>query len=220
MARAAGILLDVDGTLLDSNDAHARSWIEIFARHGREIPFERVRPLIGKGSDKLVPELTGVDPESSAGKAMTEERKALFKRDYLPKLAPTRGARAMVERLKDDGLQVVVATSASGDELEALLRQADVEDLIGKATTSSDAESSKPDPDIVHAALRKGKLRSGQALMIGDTPYDIESAGRASVPCVALRCGGWWSDEALAGAVAIYNDPAQLLDRYEEFCRL
>jgi phosphoglycolate phosphatase-like HAD superfamily hydrolase len=220
MARASGILLDVDGTLLDSNDAHARSWIEIFARHGREIPFERVRPLIGKGSDKLVPELTGVDPESSAGKAMTEERKALFKRDYLPKLAPTRGARAMVERFKDDGLQVVVATSASGDELEALLRQADVEDLIGKATTSSDAESSKPDPDIVHAALRKGKLRSGQALMIGDTPYDIESAGRASVPCVALRCGGWWSDEALAGAVAIYNDPAQLLDRYEEFCRL
>ena len=209
--RTTGVLLDIDGTLLDSNDAHAQSWVEIFRRHGYDIPFERVRPLIGKGGDKLLPELTGLDSEAGKGKQMTEERSQLFLRDYLPKLRPTRGARDLVKRLRDDGFRLVVATSASGDELHQLLRQAQVDDLIDQATSSSDAESSKPDPDIIQAALKKGKLRPQEAVMLGDTPYDIEAAGRAGVPTIALRCGGWWDDAALAGAVAIYDDPAALL---------
>ena len=105
----------------------------------------------------------------------------------------------------------MVATSSSGDELHQLLRQARVDDLIEKATSSSDAENSKPDPDIIQAALKKGKLRPQDSVMLGDTPYDIEAAGRAGVPTIALRCGGWWDDAALAGAVAIYDDPAALL---------
>jgi HAD superfamily hydrolase (TIGR01509 family) len=209
--RVTGVLLDIDGTLLDSNDAHAQSWVEIFRRYGYDIPFERVRPLIGKGSDKLLPELTGLDPEVGKGKQMTEERKQLFLRDYLPKLRPTRGARDLVKRLRDDGFILVVATSSSGDELEQLLRQARVDDLIEQATSSSDAESSKPDPDIIQAALKKGKLRPQEAVMLGDTPYDIEATGHAGVSTIALRCGGWWDDAALAGAVAIYDDPAVLL---------
>jgi phosphoglycolate phosphatase-like HAD superfamily hydrolase len=86
-----GVLLDVDGTLLDSNDAHARSWVDIFRRHGFAIPFERVRPLIGEGGDKLLPQLTGIDAESARGKALSEERRTLFLRQYLPALAPTPG---------------------------------------------------------------------------------------------------------------------------------
>lgn len=207
----SGVLLDIDGTLLDSNDAHARSWAEIFRRFGYDIPFEHVRPLIGKGSDKLLPELTGVDAESDRGGQMTEERSRLFLQDHLPHLSPTRGARELVQRLRDVGYRLVVATSASGEELDQLLRQATVDDLIEHATSASDAESSKPDPDIVCAALNRGKLRPQETVMLGDTPYDIEAAGRAGVPAIALRCGGWWGDTALAGAVAIYDDPAALL---------
>jgi len=209
--RVTGVLLDIDGTLLDSNDAHAQSWVEIFCRYGYDVPFGRLRPLIGKGSDKLLPELTGLDSEAGKGKQLTEERKQLFLRDYLPSLRPTNGARDLVKRLRDDGSRVVVATSSSDDELNQLLRQARVDDLIEQATSSSDGESSKPDPDIIQAALKKGKLRPQGAVMLGDTPYDIEAAARAGVLTIALRCGGWWDDAALAGAVAIYDDPAALL---------
>jgi HAD superfamily hydrolase (TIGR01509 family) len=213
--RFTGVLLDIDGTLLDSNDAHAQSWVDIFRRHGYDIAFEQVRPLIGKGGDKLVPELTGLDSETGLGKQMSDERKALFKHHYLPGLRPTPGARALVQRLRDEGYRLVVATSASGDELQALLRQAEVDDLIEQATTSSDAENSKPDPDIIEAALRKGKLRPESAIMLGDTPYDIEAASRAGVPTIVFRCGGWWSDQDLAGALAIYDDPETLLREFE-----
>jgi len=209
--RVTGVLLDIDGTLVDSNDAHVQSWVEIFRRYGYDIPFGRVRPLIGKGSDKLLPELTGLDSEAGKGKQMTEERKQLFLRDYLPTLRPTNGARDLVKRLRDDGSRLVVATSSSDDELNQLLRQARVDDLIEQTTSSSDVESSKPDPDIIQAALNKAKLRPQEAVMLGDAPYDIEAAARAGVPTIALRCGGWWDDAALAGAVAIYDDPAALL---------
>jgi len=111
--------------------------------------------------------------------------------------------------LKTNGLRVVIATSAGKEELDALLRQAGVDDLIDRAT-SSDAGASKPDPDIVSAALRQAKLPPAAAVMVGDTPYDIEAAKRAGVKTIALRCGGWWDDAALAGAVAIYDDPAAL----------
>ena len=204
-----GVLLDIDGTLLDSNDAHARSWVEIFKRHGRDIGFERVRPLIGEGGDKLLPQLTGIEAESAEGKALSEERRQLILRDYLPALRPTRGARQLVERLKAEGLRVVVATSSNGEELGALLRQAGVADLIARATSSDDG-ASKPDPDIVRAALREADLAPGDVVMVGDTPYDIEAAHRAGVRTIALRCGGWWDDAALAGAVGIYDDPASL----------
>src|SRR3954469_23166524 len=99
-----GVLLDVDGTLLDSNDAHARSWVEVFERHGMPIGFERVRPLVGEGGDKLLPQLTGIDAQSQRGKALSEERRQLFLEKFLPMLRPTRGARVLVERLKASGL--------------------------------------------------------------------------------------------------------------------
>ncbi|HYJ80259.1 MAG TPA: HAD family hydrolase, partial [Longimicrobiaceae bacterium] len=125
-------------------------------------------------------------------------------------------ARELLERMRADGLTLVVATSASKDDLGALLKAAGVEDLIDASSTSSDAEESKPDPDIVQAALDAAGCDPGEAVMLGDTPYDIEAASRAGVGCVALRCGGWWSDEDLAGATAVYDDPADLLARYED----
>jgi phosphoglycolate phosphatase-like HAD superfamily hydrolase len=210
------ILLDIDGTLIDSNDAHARAWVDAFAEHGYVVPFERVRPLIGKGGDKLVPELTGLDPESGEAKRMGETRSELFLHRELPTLRPTPGARALLERMTADGFELVVATSAQSNEVRALLEQTGVSDLIQLASSSDDAERSKPDPDIVQAALRLSESPASHSAMIGDTPYDVEAAARARVPAIALRCGGWWDDDAFAQAVAIYDDPAELLARYAE----
>jgi HAD superfamily hydrolase (TIGR01509 family) len=216
LGRLRGALLDVDGTLLDSNDAHATSWAEVFAEFGYAIRFEHVRPLVGMGGDKLLPILTGLDNESPEGKRLTERKKALFEQKYLPHLQPMRGARQLLEHMVGEGLTLVIATSAGDEEMRALLDRAGVADLIDDATSSGDVKRSKPDPDVIGAALRKGPLRPDEAVMIGDTPYDIAAAVKAGVPTIALRCGGWWDDLALGGAVAIYNDPADLLAHYDE----
>ena len=210
------VLLDIDGTLIDSNDGHARAWVDSLREHGYVVPFERVRPLIGMGGDKVLPQLTGLDPESGEAERMSATRSELFLTRELPTLQPTRGARALLERMLEEGLGLVVATSAKEDEVRALLERAGVSDLIELASSADDAERSKPDPDIVQAALRLSRSQAAHSAMIGDTPYDVEAAARARVPAIALRCGGWWDDDALAGATAIYDDPADLLAHFEE----
>jgi phosphoglycolate phosphatase-like HAD superfamily hydrolase len=214
--RLRGVLLDIDGTLLDSNDGHAAAWADVFAENGMDIPFERVRPLIGMGGDRLLPMLAGIEEESREGKRLTDQKKAIFAEQYLPHLQPTRGARLLVEQMVAERLKLLVATSAGDDELHALLDRAGVSDLIQGATSSGDVESSKPDPDVIGAALRKGPLSPDDVIMIGDTPYDIAAAAKVGVPTVALRCGGWWDDLALGGAIAIYDDPADLLAQYDD----
>ena len=214
MAALEGVLLDIDVTLVDSNDAHAEAWVEALAGEGRQVSFERVRPLIGMGSEKLLRELASLDAESGAGRRITERRKEIFREKQVPRLRPLPGARELLERFKDDGLRLVVASSASDEDLQVLLRVARVEDLIDRETSADDADRSKPDPDIVEAALKKGRLAPAAALLLGDTPYDVEAGRRAGVGVVGVRCGGW--DEAgLRGALAVYEDPADVLGHYE-----
>ena len=208
------ILLDIDGTLLDSNDAHARAWVAAFPEHGYVVPFEAIRPLSGKGGDKLIPELTGLDPDSGEAKRLSETRSEIFRERELPTLRPTPGARELLERMRAQGLELVVATSAKADEVRALLQQAGVADLIEASSSADDVERSKPDPDIVRAALSAVRRPASHSLMLGDTPYDVEAASRARVPIIALRCGGW-DDAALDGATEVYDDPADLLRHYE-----
>lgn len=210
-----GVLIDVDGTLIASNRAHAEAFADVFRDAGFDIDADRVEPLIGMGGDKLIPELTGLDAEEGEGKRLADAKKRRFREHYLPRLQPTPGARRLIERLRDAGLTLIVATSAGGDEVKALLEQAGVADLLPETTTSSDADNSKPDPDILQAALEKGELAAGEALMLGDTPYDVEAALRAGVPCIALRSGGW-GDVDLRGALAIYDDPADLVAHLDE----
>ena len=210
-----GCLLDVDGTLIDSNDAHARSWVDVLQENDFDVTYAQVRALIGMGGDKLVRAVTGLDVERGRGKELASRRTERFRRDYLPSLCATPGARDLVARMKAEDLRLVIATSASEQELNVLLEQAGLSELIHRRTTSDDAEDSKPDPDIVHAALRRGQLEPAATLMLGDTPYDIEAAERAGVRTIALRCGGWWADDALAGAVGIYDDPSELVRSYE-----
>lgn len=211
-----GCLLDVDGTLIDSNDAHARSWVDVLTEDEFDVTYAQVRALIGMGGDKLVRAVTGLDVERGRGKELASRRAELFRRDYLTSLCATPGARDLVARMKADGVRVVIATSAREAELNALLEQAGLSELIHRRTTSDDAEDSKPDPDIVHAALRRGELSPASTIMLGDTPYDVEAAERAGVPTIALRCGGWWADDALGGAIAIYDHPSELVRKYAQ----
>jgi HAD superfamily hydrolase (TIGR01509 family) len=209
-----GILIDIDGTLVDSNDAHASAWVDAFAAHGRTVAFERIRPLIGKGGDKLLAEVAGLDEQSPEGRDISEARKRIFKEKYVPALRPTPGAAQLVQWLTASPLRAVIATSAKKDEIRDLLTICDGLALVDSATSSDDADESKPDPDIIVAALRKAGAPPDRVLMLGDTPYDIEAAARAGVETVALRCGGW-GDEQLREALAIYDDPAHLLDEID-----
>ncbi|WP_337177308.1 HAD family hydrolase [Paludisphaera sp.] len=216
MPRYEGVLLDVDGTLVDSNDAHAEAWIRALRGQGIEVSYEEVRSRIGKGGDKMFREVAGIDDDADPrAKAVDQDRARLFLEEFVPGLKGIEGARGLVERMKADGLKVVAASSAKRDELEKLLKIAGVEGMIEEATSSDDAEESKPDPHIVTAALEKAGLAPDRAVMIGDTPYDVEAAGRAGVAVIAVRSGGW-DDEGLKGAIAVYDDVADLLANYDE----
>lgn len=205
MAKYQGAILDVDGTLVDSNDGHARAWVGAFRDEGFDIPFERVRPLIGMGGDQVVPRLTGVQKDTPQFKRLTDGWKRHFEAEELSHVQAQPGARKLVEGLRDRGLKLVIGSSGEKELVEKLLKIAGVDDLVPERTTSAEVEASKPEPDIVQAALKKLGLKSGEVLMVGDTPFDIESARKAGVATVALRCGG---DDRLEGAVAVFDSPA------------
>jgi HAD superfamily hydrolase (TIGR01509 family) len=214
MARVRAVLFDIDGTLLDSNDAHAHSWLDALRGHGIDVPYDLVRSKIGMGGDKLLMDVAGIDHESTRGKLITEHRIAVFKALYLPDVGPLPGGRALVERLKNRGFKRAVVTSASEAELADLLREAAVANLFDVTISRADAERSKPDPDLVDIALQRLDVGPREAVMIGDTPYDIASAARAGVSTIALRSGGW-KDVDLEGAVAIYDHPQDLLTQID-----
>lgn len=204
-----GIILDLDGTLIDTNDAHALSWVEALVAHDLHLPFEAVRPLIGMGGDKVLAALADVDADSEQGRAIKAVRLERF-RAMIPDLRPFAEARTLIERLLERGHELVVGTSAEADLVDALLDVAQIRDLLPKKTTSDDAERSKPDPDIVEAASESLDTDTAR-MMLGDTPYDLAAAHSAGHACIAIRAGGWWTDEAFASAAAIYDDPAHLL---------
>lgn len=212
-----GVLLDVDGTLVISNDAHAQAWVEAFADFGYTVEFELVRPLIGMGGDQIVPKFApGLSGEEGEGKKIADRRKELIINKFGKTLAPAPGTHDLIEKVQNEGLETMIASSATTEELSVLLKAAHVDDLLSpdNATTSSDAKSSKPAPDIVEAALEKIGMAPSEVIMLGDTPYDIESAGKAGVKVIAFRCGGF-DDSQLSKAIAIYDNPADLLAQYD-----
>ena len=209
------VLFDVDGTLVDSNDAHADAWVKAFTKHGVNVDWTKVRRCIGMGGDKLMPEVSGISEESPRGKPIADDRGEIFKRDFLPKIKSLRDARKLVAAVKELGYTAVAASSARKDELTPLLKIAGAESLMDAATSSDDAEESKPEPDIVLAALKRARAKPAEAIMIGDTPYDVEAATRAGVKIIGFRSGGW-GDRDLKGAIAIYDGPWDLLEKIEQ----
>jgi HAD superfamily hydrolase (TIGR01509 family) len=209
------VLLDIDGTLVDSNQLHAESWCEALAKFGIHKDVGLLRSMIGMGSDKLLPEATGIEKDSELGGKINDYRGDLFMRAYLPRVQAIQGARALVERILARGLKPVVASSANTRELEGLLAKAGVDDLLPLRTGSDDAAHSKPDPDVVLAALKRAEARPEDAVLVGDTPYDLRAAQRAGVGFIGVRTGGY-EDAQLRGALAVYRDVAELSERLDE----
>ena len=209
------VLFDVDGTLVDSNDAHAQAWVKAFQEHNVDVDAALVRRCIGMGGDKLMPEVSGIEEDSPEGKKIATRRGEIFTQEFIPKLRAFRGARDLVAAIKDRGYTAVAASSASKEDLKALLGIAGVEELMDDKTSSDDAEDSKPDPDIINAALKRAGTTAAETVMIGDTPYDLEAARRAGVDAIAFRSGGW-KDADLTGAIAIYDGPWDLLEQINQ----
>ena len=212
------VIFDVDGTLIDSVDVHAKAWVWAFARHGHDISLEQMKGQIGKAADQLMPEYLTPEQLESYGKQLEDDRQMFFKDEYYHDLKAFPKVRELFERIVESGKKIVLASSAKGDELEHYEEIANIKDLIGASTSSDDAERSKPHPDIFHAAVSKldGVDRS-ETIVVGDTPWDAIASGRAGLPVIGLLCGGY-DEEALrkAGCIAVYVNPADLLAQLDE----
>jgi HAD superfamily hydrolase (TIGR01509 family) len=206
------ILFDIDGTLVDSNDHHVAAWQAVFSQIGATFDDQVVHDQIGKGTDMLVPALLP-DTGEAEQETMGKEHGRIFKSKYLEQVKPFAAARDLLVRVKDSGRQVVLASSASLDELDHYLELLDAREIVSVSTTSDDVEKTKPAPDIFATALEKlSPLGASEVVVVGDTPYDIEAAAKCGIAAVGVRSGKF-SDEALrkAGTVALYDDVAALL---------
>ncbi|MBV9277063.1 MAG: HAD family hydrolase, partial [Candidatus Eremiobacteraeota bacterium] len=212
------VLLDVDGTLINSNLYHAKAWSQAFADFGLSVSTEKIFPYIGMGGEKLIRALLP-DIDEKKSRQLGDRHSEIFLKDYACDVTATPGAHELVIGLRDRNLEPVVATSAHKDELKVVLGAAGLDELFDSAITADDVERSKPDPDLVSEALEKTQTAPNDAVMIGDTPYDIEAAHQARVATVALLCGGR-SAEDLRAAEAIYRDPASLLEHLDHICNL
>lgn len=210
------IIFDVDGTLIDSVDLHARAWQETFKHFGRDIPLADVRSQIGKGGDQLLPVFFNAAELAEKGETMEDYRGQLFKEHYLGRVRSFPQVRPLFERLLKDGKHIVLASSAKKDEVEQYKEIAQIADLIKAETSSDDAEKSKPHPDIFIAALAELKgVGLDEAIVVGDTPYDAIAAGKAGLKTIGVLCGGFPEAELRgAGCIAIFQDPADLLAWY------
>jgi HAD superfamily hydrolase (TIGR01509 family) len=212
------VIFDIDGTLIDTVDLHAKCWTAALKHFGIDVPFEDMRVQIGKGGDQILHGLISPDLIVRQGEAIQAFRSELFQRDYLPKARPFPGVRALFEHIKAVGQTAVLASSGTAAEVDHYKEIAGIADLVAGATSSNDAERSKPFPDIFQAALAKlAPIGPQEAVVVGDTPYDAEAARAAGLVAVGVLCGGF-PEEALrdAGCVAIFRGPSDLLERYDQ----
>jgi HAD superfamily hydrolase (TIGR01509 family) len=208
-------LLDVDGTLIDSNYHHALAWYRAFRRHDIVLPLWRIHRAIGMGGDQLVPALVGPELDREKGDDIRAARDEIYTGGLIDEVAPLEGAHELIAELKDRGLRVVLASSSPLDELERYLDLLEARELADAWTTKDDVEATKPEPDLILAALEKAKTRS--AVLVGDTRWDVEAASKAGVETVCLLTGGWSKQELReAGAVVVFESAADLRERLDE----
>lgn len=212
MAKAA--LLDVDGTLIDTNYQHAVAWYRAFREFDITLPLWRIHRAVGMGGDQLVPALVGEDVEREQGDDIREKRSDIYE-DLIDEVAPLEGAHELVTDLLERDVAVVLASSAPMEELERYLDLLDVRTLVDAWTTDDDVKQTKPEPDLVQAAL--DKANDAEAVMVGDTRWDIEAAAKVGVPTVCVMTGGWSRQELLdAGAVDVFESVEDLRGRLDE----
>jgi HAD superfamily hydrolase (TIGR01549 family) len=212
VAKAA--LLDVDGTLIDANYQHALAWYLAFREHDITVPVWKIHRAVGMGGDQLVPALVGQEVDQEKGDDIRDKRSDIYE-DLIEEVAPFEGAHQLVCDLLERDISVVLASSAAEEELERYLDLLDVRTLVDAWTTRDDVEQTKPEPDLVKAALEK--VDGAEAVMVGDTKWDIEAAARVGVPTVCVMTGGWSRQELQdAGAVQVYESVEELRGKLDE----
>lgn len=206
-----GVVFDVDGTMLDTNYLHVVAWWEAFRERGYDVRMADVHAAVGQGSGRLVESLLGRgDPALGAAHSR-------YYAPYLGRVRPFPRATELLRATAALGLSVAVASSARSEELDLLLDALGARDVMVAVTSEKDVEHTKPEPDLLRAAMTDAALETGGTVMVGDTVWDVEAAHRAGIPCIAVRSGGW-SQERLraAGAVEVYDDAAALLDNLDD----
>ncbi len=216
------VIFDLDGTLVDSVDCHAKSWQEAFRHFGHEFGYADIRGQIGKGGDQLMPVFLSPDEIEMQGQQIEAFRSALVKDQFFPKIVGFPGVRRLMDTLIERHVDIVLASSAKKDELGFYKRVCDIASIIHKETTSDDADKSKPHPDIFEAAIKLvPDAVANEIIVIGDTPYDAEAAGKAGLRSIGVLCGGFAeADLRQAGCIAIRRDPADLLATVDSWLHL
>ena len=208
------LLLDLDGTLVNSNDFHTQAWVEAFEHFGKHFSFEEIRGHIGKGGDLLVPDHLTAREMKAFGKELQEYRKKLFRETYLPKVKPFPFVREHLEELHEMGILLVLASSSDGLEVEHYVDLMQIRSMVKGWTTKEDVRFSKPSPEIFQSAREIVRAHAERAMAVGDTPYDILAAHRSAIPIIALRSGGF-PDQTLQKAEFLFDDTAELIRRIE-----
>jgi len=213
--RVTGIIFDIDGTLVDSNDIHARAWIDAFAEFGKDIPFKLMRSQIGKGGDLLVPDLLSAREMQEFGEKVKKRRTEIFKARYMQQIRPFKRVRENLEILHERRIRMALASSANPDEVDYYIELMEIGELIEASTSTEDAYHSKPSPEIFEAALLKLGTSKRQTLVVGDTPWDILAAHRCALPIAAVRSGGF-KRSTLTKAEFIFSSVHTLVERIEQ----
>jgi HAD superfamily hydrolase (TIGR01509 family) len=204
------VILDVDGTLVDTNYQHALAWYRAFRDHDVVLPIWRIHRHIGMGGDQLVPDLTDEDVESRLGDQIRKSETDHY-RGMMDEVEVFTGASELLHQLHDNGYKFILASSAKPGEIDYYIDLLDAREIADGWTSAGDVESTKPAPDLVQSALARANARPDEATMVGDSPWDSRSAGRAGVETVAVMTGGFSEDELRdAGAVDVYESIREL----------
>lgn len=204
----SAVILDIDGTLVDTNYHHALAWYRAFRQNGVVVPVWRIHRAIGMGGDQLVSALAGEEVEKEKGEDIRRAEQPLYMA-MIEEVEPLDGARGLLDDLHDRELTTILASSAKQDEVDHYLDLLDARELVSGWTSSADVEQSKPEPDLVQAAMKKAG--TGEAVMVGDSVWDVLAASRAGIPTVTVLTGGYSREElSEAGALQVFDSIGEL----------
>ncbi len=210
------VIFDIDGTLIDSVDAHAESWVGTFKEFGKEISLEEAKKFVGMGSDQFLGDYFTKEEVEEKKEEIDKYRSELFAKEYMEKIKPFPKVRELLLKLKKDGIKIALASSATEEEVEKYEEIADIKDLVKKKTSADDSEESKPEPDIFQAAWDKlGKINKQDIVVIGDTPYDAVAAKKAGLKIIGVLSGGWAKEKLIqAGCAEVFEDIAAIYEKH------
>lgn len=213
------IIFDVDGTLVDSVDYHTQAWVKAFQKYGYDFAYDQLRQQIGKGSSFIVGDLLSPPEAEKLESEIAQYRKQYYQDNLLEKVQPFPKVKELFTAIKADELKVVLASSARKETIAHYKKLLEIEDLIDGATSTDDVAQSKPEPDIFQAALKQLEgISPEEVVVVGDSPYDAIAATKASLKTIGVLSGGFATETLQeAGCIAIYQDPADLLDHYPQF---